>query len=439
LPGALQTAAPYTHVFYRQDDGEDILPALAEMPGIEKIPIVNISGPERAAGDAQGHILVEPLLIFRLSELLNNGISGEPGAQRDKVTLKGAFTLRDTRVLVVDDVEINTIVAAEILRHLNAEVDTALSGSAALALCAGKDYDMIFMDHLMPVMDGMETTSNIRAMGGRWETVPIIALTANAVVGIRQFYLSGGMSGFLSKPIELPALHEALREFTPPEKLCETDAYTPPPAPPELSLTKALQGIPGLDAGAAMAKTGPKTYLAILKTFARVAPEKIKRLQGYVRSADWNSFRIEIHGQKSSLLNVGAQDLSALARDMEQMAIQGKTGPVPEKLEPFIARLDALYKDVAAALDSMGSAGSQELATTSDREALASAFWRISEHLDGLDLDAIEKELSPLLARKYSERIDGGLKALADALDSFDYDGAAEIIRGLQEKEGGRI
>ncbi|MFP3155131.1 ATP-binding protein [Lachnospiraceae bacterium ZAX-1] len=120
--------------------------------------------------------------------------------------------------LVVDDNKINVEVAAGLLGLFGIEADKALSGYAAIAAVQGRKYDLIFMDHMMTEMDGLETTQCIRALGGECETIPIIALTANAVVGAKEMFLEAGMNDFLSKPVEKESLNNILHRWLPKDK-----------------------------------------------------------------------------------------------------------------------------------------------------------------------------------------------------------------------------
>jgi CheY-like chemotaxis protein/anti-sigma regulatory factor (Ser/Thr protein kinase) len=128
------------------------------------------------------------------------------------------FTAPEARVLLVDDIEINLEVAAFLLNAYDISPDMAKSGLEAIDLAGKKDYDLIFMDHMMPEMDGIEATQCIRAMGGSWAELPVIALTANAVSGAREMFLSNGFTGFLSKPMDADALGACLLKWLP-EKL----------------------------------------------------------------------------------------------------------------------------------------------------------------------------------------------------------------------------
>ena len=136
------------------------------------------------------------------------------------------FTVPDARILVVDDISINLIVAEGLLTAYQAQVDTVLSGTEAIELIKQRNYDIVFMDHMMPGMDGIEATSAIRTWekeqresgAGPHKQVPIIALTANAVSGMKEMFLEKGFSDFLAKPIDVSKMEEILLQWLPEEK-----------------------------------------------------------------------------------------------------------------------------------------------------------------------------------------------------------------------------
>jgi len=116
--------------------------------------------------------------------------------------------------LVVDDIEINLIIAEESFRAYGAEVDTATSGYEAVELVKQREYDIVFMDHMMPGMDGVDATKAIRALPGeKYQKLPIVALTANVVGDVRDMFLEGGMNDFLSKPLDHDEIRRVLKEW----------------------------------------------------------------------------------------------------------------------------------------------------------------------------------------------------------------------------------
>jgi signal transduction histidine kinase len=131
------------------------------------------------------------------------------------------FFAPGARILIVDDIEVNLAVAEALLSTFEIEPTLALSGEAAIGFAEANSYDLIFMDHMMPGLDGIETTLRIRALGGRNETVPIVALTANAISGVEEMFLKNRMDGFLPKPLDLALLNLCLRKWLPPELIKE--------------------------------------------------------------------------------------------------------------------------------------------------------------------------------------------------------------------------
>ena len=146
-------------------------------------------------------------------------LGGKTEACEDKPGGASELKLRDVKILVVDDIEINLIIAEETLGAYGAAVDTALSGPEAIDLLKANDYDIIFMDHMMPEMDGVDATRIIRKMPGeKFQSVPIVALTANVVGDVRSMFMANGMNDFLPKPLEGSAIERVLREWLPKEK-----------------------------------------------------------------------------------------------------------------------------------------------------------------------------------------------------------------------------
>jgi CheY-like chemotaxis protein len=138
---------------------------------------------------------------------------------RDGTRAGFSFSAPDANILVVDDNEYNLNVACGLLEVFKIDVKTASSGREAIEMVSATDFDIVFMDHMMPEMDGIEATAEIRKLGGKYETLKIVALTANAIRGAKDMFLANGFDGFLSKPIEMRLLTDTLIDWLPPEKV----------------------------------------------------------------------------------------------------------------------------------------------------------------------------------------------------------------------------
>jgi CheY-like chemotaxis protein len=125
------------------------------------------------------------------------------------------FTAPNAKVLLVDDIEINIMVAEAILKSYGIIPDTACNGIEAVEKIKNKDYDLVLMDHMMPEMDGIEATKTVRKLGGKYKALPIVALTANAINGAENMFIKNGFNGFISKPMDPQSLASSLMEWLP--------------------------------------------------------------------------------------------------------------------------------------------------------------------------------------------------------------------------------
>jgi CheY-like chemotaxis protein len=208
----------YTHVFYDKNS-EDTVEEFALSQGFQRIPIYEIS---ETRDEKARFFLRRPVLTSDLAAILNGGRTGEEAVPVPGEYSGAAFMqTRNASVLVVDDNSVNLIVARGLLYKFGLAVETAESGPEAIAKVKQKDYDIVFMDHMMPGMDGIDATKHIRELGGRFSTLAIIALTANAVSGMEELFLTSGMNGFIPKPIMINQLRDVLCRHLPAEKIVE--------------------------------------------------------------------------------------------------------------------------------------------------------------------------------------------------------------------------
>ncbi|WP_274968793.1 ATP-binding protein [Succinimonas amylolytica] len=289
--------------------------------------------------------------VGEMSMILSEGIFSQD-------VFKASFTLKNTRILIVDDNDLNLKVVSGILAPYKATVETATCGAEALIKCAKTRYDLIFMDHMMPVMDGVEAAGMIRKMPFG-DVTPIVALTANALSGAAQEYRRLGFQDFLSKPVDPYEMDQVLRRTLPSEMLVPNPAaddtighpvnssqnesdttWTGPAlsaasaAPSggtgapfshlscELSETDSAAGheVPGLlvdtRVGLRYCMNNRDFYRKMLDTFVTLNP--IDEIDSLFKAEDWSNYQVKVHALKSSALTVGARVLSELARGIEQ-------------------------------------------------------------------------------------------------------------------------
>jgi signal transduction histidine kinase/CheY-like chemotaxis protein len=243
-------------------------------------------------------------------------------------------------VLVVDDVETNLYVAEGLMSPYGLTIDTALSGFETLdKINSGNTYDIIFMDHMMPHMDGIETTQKLRGMGYMGS---IVALTANALVGNDEMFKQHGFDDFISKPIDIRHLNAVLNKFV-------RDAHPEEAKKHKVSIADAADAADVADSvdGAAIHKINPK----LLGIFKRDAAKAIVTLRETLANNDLKLFTTTAHAMKSALANVGENDKSALAAKLEDAGLKNDTDFIQTNVETLVKALEELIDNAESSSD----------------------------------------------------------------------------------------
>jgi PAS domain S-box-containing protein len=209
-----ENIAQYTHVFFNYSQFDIILKT--QCPNTKLFAVAHgLDQNEKVTPNME--IIYMPLTSLLLARLLGDNTNNQNNINMEEVS---TLQLHNTQILVVDDIEINLIIAEETLLNYGGRIDTADSGIKALGMIKANDYDIVFMDHMMPEMDGVDVTTIIRSWSeDKYQKLPIIALTANVVGDVRDMFIKSGMNDFLSKPMERVEMERVLREWLPPEKL----------------------------------------------------------------------------------------------------------------------------------------------------------------------------------------------------------------------------
>jgi CheY-like chemotaxis protein len=210
----------FTHCVYDETFHDESIKRLRESS--QGAVFASLRGAHPSNG-AQG--AAELLAVFRIADILNTAVSPDKKTPRGvKNGEKADAEFPGTKVLVVDDNEVNNIVSSEMLRSVGATVDCADNGFTALEMCAETKYEIIFMDHIMPDMDGVETTRELRSQEGLNSETPIIALTANVLGNMRSAYLQCGMNDIISKPVDIKDITRVLRQWLTKERLTGSES-----------------------------------------------------------------------------------------------------------------------------------------------------------------------------------------------------------------------
>jgi CheY-like chemotaxis protein len=284
-----------------------------------------------------------PAYAISIANVLNGVVQS---GSRDKTAVR--FTAPEARILVVDDIVTNLNVVKGLLALYQIQIDTCTSGKAAIELIKDHAYDMVFMDHMMPEMDGIEATKIIRNLDRDYVLdLPIIALTANAVSGMRELFLESGMNDYLAKPIEIPKLNEIMERWIPQAKRLlpkPAEAKAGDKQPPDDAdiavLREQLAGVEGLDIADALTHLGkPENLRVVLKQFCEEFEEYVETIKTSFENKDWVDFSIRTHAVKGVCATIGMKNLAEWAKELELAA---KTGDISRCAQDTLSFCEAL-------------------------------------------------------------------------------------------------
>ena len=395
-------------------------------------------------------IIHKPVLTGQIASLVRG--DDTDSFRRTKKSENHLF-IPDARILVVDDNYVNLRVTAGLLNVYKPHVEMVSSGREAYeALLRDPHYDMIFMDHMMPDWDGIETVQHIRAAEGDYfRNVPIIALSANVGEAARDLFLSSGMNDFVEKPMSSETLAGVIRKYIPAEK--QQTEYTET-IDPMMKVSRSRSEyissdvikdarsikISGLDVPQGIFNMGGsvEAYNHILNVFLSEGRAQSQLLRKYAEEGSVNSYRIEAHSLKSVAASIGAARLSMQARDHEDAAKQGDESFVTEHYSELISRYDELLDNVEEYLKSGG------LLETSDDSAEDNAerqpISAQKKHTDAgeiikliyrFDSDAALEGINELLGCKLDPTDRAALRKAMALLENYDFDGAAQALSTL--------
>lgn len=312
------------------------------------------------------------------------------------------FIAPQAEVLIVDDVQMNLDTASALLEQYEVKIDTASCGKDAIEKIKNKHYDLVFMDHMMPEMDGVQATEYIRNLAVEREDVyfaslPIIALTANAVVGMKEHFLQAGMQDFVSKPIEVPVLNEAIKKWLPKEKIVpvkrddtvdekETEETLDDwgKVPEGFNRENAKKFCPSYD-----------LFITNIRTYAGSCDATSEKLRKFRDDNDTNNYMIVVHGLKSTSKMIGKNDISEFALTQEMYCRNN----LPELVWPETEALLGMYKESCDKIKeflgmSSSGEGSGESIANDDYIALMKKIKEAAENFDMGVFMELEEELS---------------------------------------------
>jgi signal transduction histidine kinase/CheY-like chemotaxis protein/HPt (histidine-containing phosphotransfer) domain-containing protein len=385
--------------------------------------------------------IMMPVYSISIANVLNNVTEENIKEQRSRFD----FTAPGAKILIVDDISSNLRVAKELMAPYKAEIHTCLSGAEAVQMVQKNRYDLVFMDHMMPDMDGIEATAAIRA----WEesqgkekqaefpketpgkypsAVPIIALTANAVSGQQELFLQRGMNDFIAKPIEVKQLNAVLERWIPQNKKIAAVAEGFAESTESLNLR-----IPGINIAIGMRSVNgsPEVYLDILEEFCR----NVEDLSSGIRQAAQGNNKLyadSMHALKGVSRSIGALDLGNFAELMERAAKAEDSETLRQKTPDLLRNITALTNSIHISL----------AARRTDSEPRGGTDISLL-HLDllkqaiiALDIDSVNKILVEYLSIAMNSETKTKVDMIERHILMFEYDKAVEVIDQVLKENG---
>lgn len=372
------------------------------------------------------HIVKKPLFVLSAAMILN-----EEKEQFDNNNAEAGefdFIAPDAEVLIVDDNAVNLTVAQGLLEPLKMQVDTASSGKEAIDKIGRFHYDIVFMDHMMPELDGVETTRIIRRFHQEYNDVPIIALTANAVEGTKERFCQEGMNDFVAKPIELRILISKVKQWLPIEKIQKTRTGIAQQDPKNAHIV-----VGDLDVAYALNFLGTEElFWSVLKVYYKAIEKKAKLIKKLEEEENWTDFTIEVHALKSSSKQIGAIALSERAAALEKAGnardsefIHKNTDRLLEKYLGYRFVFKPFLPDMKT------ETGGQESVSTA---GLQQHFTDMRMALEDLEMDRMEEVIREMNHYHYEDWQKELYMRLRDAVEEIDVD-SCELILWEWEKK----
>jgi signal transduction histidine kinase/CheY-like chemotaxis protein/HPt (histidine-containing phosphotransfer) domain-containing protein len=452
------------YVFSGYNVYEDIKPLLDQpysvFPGGKKPPVALMVewGTDTFIPNVRSVSL--PIQSLSIANILNGradskGYTENPDAVR--------FSFPHARLLVVDDIATNLKVAEGLLAPYRAEVDTCLSGLQAIEMVRQYDYDLILMDHMMPEMDGVEATAAIRLWekeqqkkDSDYRQIPIVALTANAIMGMKEMFIENGFNDFLAKPIDISKLDEILDRWIPEEKRKEGAGIRDQGMGSVVSnhsedINTQSQGtktpiphlltIPGVDTAKGIAMTGGTllTYKQVLSLFCKDIEQRLPLLQKTPETdpplADTLPALVtHVHALKSASASIGAAEVSARAAELETAGKAGDLAFIRKNLPAFAEQLAELMHDVKKALEPAKTPENRNASVSSLLVSYSSLFTELAEALKSQNISEIDRILDDINRESLDTKTKEILEKISDNVLMAEFDSALKAIEQLLGK-----
>jgi len=370
--------------------------------------------------------------------------------QATEYSYMATFTAPEARVLVVDDNATNLKVFVSLLKRTKVNIDVVDSGKACLEMVAGKRYDLIFLDHMMPEMDGIETLHHMKGMeNNKCIGTPVVALTANAITGAKEMYLAEGFDAFLPKPINPEKLEQMILRLLPREVL-KFDVEEEEKQEETLDTASNVAVVETEEADLPMVDGVDWNYglmhlpsrellLDTVRDFYKAIPIEADDLEGFYKDCDNNpdmlvQYRIKVHSMKSTANMIGATVLGGMAKILENAARDADINRVKALHDIFLWEWRAFRDKLEAFPELVGKDGDgAEKKEIEDISVIIVYLELLRNAMEEMDIDAMDENMEKLESFRYSPKQQACIEKLSVLVTNMDGEQAEAVIEELKE------
>lgn len=363
-----------------------------------------------------------PLIALQLADLINN--TEQSPAEKANVP-NDINPVYNADVLIVDDNITNLAVAKGLMSQYKLNIDTATSGVEAIEKVKNNDYALVFMDYMMPEMDGAEATAQIRAMKGeKYQKLPIIALTANITSGIKPSLIKEGFSDYIPKPINVKKLESVLDSFLNTDSAKIQRIMSMSKKVERMSIS--IEGYIDTEAGIQQMGGSEKAYINVLSTYLEDMKKRKYELINIIKSGDTAMFTIYAHAIKGASAGVRADSLSEKSAELERLGKSGQFDVINEKLSSYFTELENVIKYAEYYIEHYNNMN--EIRTKEYRaEVPVDMLKKLVQYSGEYNMVKIEKVLMEMNDYEYGDFSQDEMNDLKKAVGNYNYDRIVEI------------
>ena len=360
---------------------------------------------------------------------------------------EAGFRAPDVKVLVTDDIELNRKVFRCLLKQTGIQVAEAGSGAECLAKAGKEQYDLIFMDNMMPDMDGIETLHKLKAdPDGKNRITPVIMLTANAIAGAKEEYERAGFDGYLSKPIDPKKMETIIRRFIDKERILSIEKADPEKAGPESAVPESTVELPDLSSFmwdyARLYIPDEQVLVNLLNGFLQTLSDRRREWSAFCEDAaafDIEKFRIQVHSLKGLSATVGAVSISGLSRILETAARNRNVDKMKCLLPVLMDEMEVAEQELASVTAIKKQINEEKGTESPDPEELTFLIKLLMEAMKKFDFDEADRLAGKLRMDfhegVYQENVERLLDAVRDLDDKKAVEIGQKILCDIEENE----